>query len=137
MPYALQNQQPVLLARPPDRNAGVLSAGGDAPVLRNATALTAPSWNRSTFSAAPEASDQRMTVVSKLPEIAWLPSGEMAIALTGPPWPRSCAPAGKAAQHNVNATRRSLACRNMGDQARSNAFISQPSRLTAARAGEA
>jgi hypothetical protein len=36
-----------------------------------------------------------MTEVSKLPESAVCPSEEIAIALTGPPWPRNgaCAPA--------------------------------------------
>src|SRR5262249_35266985 len=56
-----------------------------------ATALTAPSWKRSTSAAALRASDQRITAVSKLPETADAPSGEIASARTGPPWPRNCA----------------------------------------------
>ena len=55
------------------------------PSLRTATALTAPSWKRSTCSAALRDSDQRMTDVSKLPETACVPSGERASARTGPP----------------------------------------------------
>jgi len=39
------------------------------------------------------ASDQRIAVESKLPEIALCPSGEIANARTGPPWPRNCAKA--------------------------------------------
>ncbi len=61
------------------------------PSLRMATALTAPSWKRSTCSAALRGSDQRIAEVSKLPEIACVPSGEIASARTGPPCPRSCA----------------------------------------------
>src|SRR5262249_4931869 len=61
------------------------------PSRRNATAFTAPSWKRSTCSAAFFCSDQRIAEVSKLPEIACVPSGEIASARTGPPWPRSCA----------------------------------------------
>src|SRR3972149_9350134 len=36
-------------------------------------------------------SDQRIAEVSKLPDSARLPSGEIASARTGPPWPRNCA----------------------------------------------
>src|SRR5579871_6298817 len=64
------------------------------PSGRIATALTEPSWNRITCSAASRASDQRITVSSKLPETAVLPSAVTASARTGPPWPRSCACAG-------------------------------------------
>ena len=65
------------------------------PSRRKITAFTAPSWKRSTCSAAFFASDQRIAEVSKLPEIASLPSGEIASARTGPPWPRNCACAGE------------------------------------------
>src|SRR5437763_15880337 len=64
------------------------------PSGRTATALTEPSWNRITCSAASRASDQRIAVSSELPEIAILPSAVIASARTGPPWPRSCAWAG-------------------------------------------
>src|SRR5207245_10542685 len=69
------------------------------------TAVTAPSWKRSTSVAALRSSDQRMTDVSKLPDTADLPSGAIASARTGPPWPRSCACATPAAHSNTtNAT---------------------------------
>src|SRR5262249_20334378 len=74
------------------------------PSGRKATALTAPSWKRSTCSAALRSSDQRIAEVSKLPEIAFLPSGEIASARTGPPWPRNCACAASDAADNTNAT---------------------------------
>src|SRR5262249_50006703 len=61
------------------------------PSARKAAALTAPSWKRSTCSAAFFDSDQRIAEVSKLPETACVPSGEIASARTGPPWPRNCA----------------------------------------------
>src|SRR5262249_55874533 len=61
------------------------------PSARKAAALTAPSWKRSTCSAAFFGSDQRIAEVSKLPETACVPSGEIASARTGPPWPRNCA----------------------------------------------
>src|SRR5262249_49590473 len=61
------------------------------PSGRKAAALTAPSWKRSTCSAAFFASDHRIADVSKLPETAGVPSGEIASARTGPPWPRNCA----------------------------------------------
>src|SRR4051794_12788048 len=63
------------------------------PSLNRTTALTASSWKRSTCSAALRASDQRIAVESKLPEIAVCPSDEIASARTGPPWPRNCAKA--------------------------------------------
>src|SRR5262249_15238428 len=61
------------------------------PSARKAAALTAPSWKRSTCSAAFFGSDQRIAEVSKLPETACVPSSEIASARTGPPWPRNCA----------------------------------------------
>ena len=61
------------------------------PSLSQATAFTALSWKRITCSATLRVSDQRIAEVSKLPETAWLPSGEIASARTGPPWPRNCA----------------------------------------------
>src|SRR5262249_61130565 len=54
-------------------------------------ALRAPSWKRSPCCAAFFVSDQRIAEVSKLPEAACVPSGEIASARTGPPWPRNCA----------------------------------------------
>src|SRR5580704_3713184 len=64
------------------------------PSARIATAFTEPSWKRITCSAASRASDQRITVSSKLPDTAVWPSAVTASARTGPPWPRSCACAG-------------------------------------------
>jgi hypothetical protein len=58
------------LARRPDRDARILAAGGDPAVREKATAFTAPSWKRSTCSAAFFGSDQRIAEVSKLPESA-------------------------------------------------------------------
>src|SRR5262245_45691165 len=55
------------------------------PSARKAAALTAPSWKRSTCSAAFFGSDQRIAEVSKLPETACVPSREIASARTGPP----------------------------------------------------
>ena len=66
------------------------------PSGANATAFTALSWKRSTCSAVLRVSDQRMADESKLPEIAVVPSGEIASARTGPPWPRNWACAGRA-----------------------------------------
>jgi len=63
------------------------------PSLSSTTALTASAWKRSTCSAALRASDQRIAVESKLPVTAVCPSGEIASARTGPPWPRNCAKA--------------------------------------------
>src|SRR5438034_7418403 len=63
------------------------------PSFSSTTALTASAWKRSTCSAALRASDQRIAVESKLPVTAVYPSGEIASARTGPPWPRNCAKA--------------------------------------------
>src|SRR3954470_24167096 len=63
------------------------------PSFSNTTALTASAWKRSTSSAALRASDQRIAVESKLPVTTVCPSGEIASARTGPPWPRNCASA--------------------------------------------
>src|SRR4051812_11649472 len=63
------------------------------PSLSSTTALTASVWKRSTSSAALRASDQRIAVESKLPVTTVCPSGEIASARTGPPWPRNCASA--------------------------------------------
>src|SRR5215831_11592000 len=62
-----------------------------------------------TCSATLRASDQRMTEVSKLPDTASLPSGEIANARTGPPWPRNCACAAKGASRPRH--RRTMASR--------------------------
>src|SRR5689334_5718673 len=67
------------------------------PSGSSSTALTAPSWKRSTSSAAFLRKDQRTTAVSKLPDTACEPSADMASARTGPPWPRNCASAGSVA----------------------------------------
>ena len=68
-----------------------------------ASALTAPSWKRSTCKAAPRSRSQRIADWSKLPDIAVLPSGDTASARTGPPWPRSCASAGSARTSGISA----------------------------------
>ena len=83
----LEHLRRLRLARRPDRDTRVLPAGGEAPSRRKIAALTAPSWKRSTCSATSFESDQRITEVSKLPETARAPSGEIASARTGPPWP--------------------------------------------------
>src|SRR3954468_2311087 len=77
------------------------------PSGRNATALTAPSWKRSTCSAAFLCSDHRIADVSKLPESACVPSGEIASARTGPPWPRNCAcaPSGEITARSMKTKR--------------------------------
>src|SRR5260221_9382246 len=61
------------------------------PSRRKTPALTGRSGKRGTCPAGFLGSDQRMAEVSKLPESACVPSGEMASARTGPPWPRNCA----------------------------------------------
>src|ERR1700742_165784 len=84
-----------------------------------------------TCSATLRASDHRIADVSKLPETASLPSGEIATARTGPPCPRICAraapmPSGNSrrAAHRLlsnndmtgfatRATRRNLAIRRL------------------------
>ena len=68
-----------------------------------ASALTAPSWKRSTCRAAPRSRSHRIADWSKLPDIAVLPSGDTASARTGPPWPRSCASAGSGRTSGISA----------------------------------
>jgi hypothetical protein len=79
----------LLLCRRPDCDMRVGAGGNDASVFEMATAFTAPSWKRSTCSAALRLSDHRIADVSKLPDMAFVPSGEIASAFTGPPWPRN------------------------------------------------
>src|SRR6516165_9144527 len=88
------------------------------PSARKATALTAPSWNRSTCSAAFFGSDQRIAEVSKLPETACVPSGEIASARTGPPWPRNCACAiwGPIDRSSVQTARTRNIIANLGEK---------------------
>ena len=98
-PYALPGRPPA--CRAPGCQMAMRASSplvAMRPSRRKATAFTAPSWNLSTFSAAPEASDQMIAVVSKLPETSRCPSGETASARTGPPWPRNWACAGATAQ---------------------------------------
>ena len=75
------------------------------PSFKKATAFTALSWKRITCMATLRWSDQRIAEVSKLPETAWVPSGEMASARTGPPWPRNCACAAPAANGSTHKAR--------------------------------
>src|SRR5664280_2543145 len=81
------------------------------PSLSQATAFTALSWKRITCSATLRVSDQRIAEVSKLPDTAWLPSGETASARTGPPWPRNCAWAADASAANNSTTQNRLLIR--------------------------
>src|SRR5262249_47519271 len=78
--------------------------GAVRPARRKSAAVTAPSLERTTCAAVFLDSDQRITDVSKLPETACVPSGEIASARTGPPWPRNCACATVGAS-NRSATR--------------------------------
>ena len=54
-----------------------------------------------------------MAEVSKLPETASLPSGEIASARTGPPWPRNCACAAPAASGSSRKANRKRLMQNV------------------------
>ena len=106
---AVEHSVGLRLALRPDRDMGVGAGGGDAAVLEPGHRV-----HRAVVKAhhllgdVARSSDQRIAEVSKLPEMAWLPSGEIASARTGPPWPRNCAFAGVNASGNSRTTQKPL-----------------------------
>ena len=79
------------LALRPDRDMRVGAGGDDAPVLEPGDRVHRAIMETHHLLGDVALSDQRIAEVSKLPETAWLPSGEIASARTGPPWPRNWA----------------------------------------------
>ena len=79
----------LLLCGRPDCDMRVGAGSNDASVFEIGDGIHRAVVESSTCSAALRLSDHRIADVSKLPDMAFVPSGEIASAFTGPPWPRN------------------------------------------------
>ncbi len=75
----------LLLTGRPDRNVRIRAGSDDATILQKCDSVHRTVVKAHHLLGDVAASDQRIADVSKLPETACAPSGEIASARTGPP----------------------------------------------------